>query len=367
MRREYPPIWLGAALLALAILWRMLGAPVSTAEWSDVETPLWQTRVLLPSRIGRVLLNWLPYETETGESTLMEGEDPDGRQLVKEMTRDMLMVRVYLNGIREMPLESYVCGVVAAEMPASYHLEALKAQADAARTRAVCQMLGSGCKSHPDADICGDSGCCQGYASMSECRAKWGEETEYYRQRILQAVASTVDELIVYQGQPITVMYHAMSGGRTEDVRAVFSESLPYLVSVESKGEESARGFYTDSFIPFDDMARKLNAEISGLHTSGEEIKRSFSVTGYTDSGRVAQVQVGEHLLSAAQLRQVLGLRSTMFSISLDADGVTFSQQGYGHGVGMSQVGANSMAAQGADYRNILQHYYPGTELLPRE
>lgn len=367
MKREYPPVWLGVALLALAIMWRMLGAPVSGAEWADVKTPLWQARVLLPSRVGRILTLWLPGQTDQGTDSLLEGEDPDGRQLVRQSMEDQPRVRVFLDAVVEMPLESYVCGVVAAEMPASYHEEALRAQAVAARTRALWQMENGGCKSHPEADICGDSGCCQGYASMTECREKWGDETELYRQRILNAAASTMDEHLTYEGQIITVMYHAMSGGKTEDVQAVFSEALPYLVSVESGGEESARGFYTDSFFAFEDMADRLNREIPGLNTTAEELRRGFSVAGYTDSGRVANVQVGERVISASRLRQALDLRSTWFSISSDGEGITFHQRGYGHGVGMSQVGANSMAAKGADYRDILQHYYPGTEVAGRE
>ena len=367
MKREYPPVWLGAALLLLAVLWRMLGAPVSAVEWGDVKTPLWQARVLLPSRVGRMLTLWLPGQADMGTDSLLEGENPDGRQLVRQSTKDQPTVRVFLDRLVEMPLESYVCGVVAAEMPASYHEEALKAQAVAARTRALWQMENGGCKTHPEADVCGDSQCCQGYASMTDCREKWGDETELYRQRILGAVSSTKGEILTYEGQIITVMYHAMSGGKTEDVQAVFSEALPYLVSVESMGEESARGFYTESFFSYEDMADRLNREVAGLSTSPEEIRRGFSVAGYTESGRVANVQVGETMISAAKLRRALELRSTWFSISSDGEGITFHQQGYGHGVGMSQVGANSMAASGQDYRHILQHYYPGTEVEKRE
>lgn len=369
MKKKYPPVWIGIVLVVLAIFWRMLGAPVSGEEWKNVKIPLWQARVLLPSRIERIFLNWLPGQSVQGTDTLMEGEDPDGRELVRQSMGDQPLIRVYLeeSGVTEMALESYVCGVVAAEMPASYHLEALKAQAVAARTRAVKQMNGGGCKTHPEADICGSSQCCQGYAGMRECRTKWGEETTYYRQRILEAANATKDELLHYDGEPITVMYHAMSGGKTEDVQAVFSQSLPYLVSVESRGEEDARGFYTDVSFSFEEMAEKLNANVGGLKVSPEELRQTFSVEEYTASGRVATVQIGQRYLPANQLRQALDLRSTWFSFSSDGEGITFHQRGYGHGVGMSQVGANSMAAQGQTYTDILQHYYPGTQLAVRE
>ena len=248
-------------------------------------------------------------------------------------------------------------------MPAAYHLEALKAQAVAARTRAVRQQLDGGCSRHPNADICGDSACCQGYVGEAACREKWGGEFELYRKRVMQAVLETRDELLRYNGEPITVMYHAMSGGRTEDVQAVFSQSLPYLVSVDSTGEESTRGFYTDATFSYEEAARLLNAYFSGLNLTAQRLRQTFSVADYTGTGRVKSVVAGEHTLDAAEVRRALSLRSTLFSVSMDETGITFHQRGYGHGVGMSQVGANSMAADGTDYRAILAHYYPGTEL----
>lgn len=156
----------------------------------------------------------------------------------------------------------------------------------------------------------------------------------------MQAVLETRDELLRYNGEPITVMYHAMSGGRTEDVQAVFSQSLPYLVSVDSAGEESARGFYTDATFSYEEAARLLNAYFSGLNLTAQRLRQTFSVAAYTDSGRVKAVVAGEHTLDAAEVRRALSLRSTLFSVSMDETGITFHQRGYGHGVGMSQVGA---------------------------
>ena len=368
MKRDYPPLWIGALLVFLAVVWRMMGAPLTGAEWADVKTPLWQARVLTPSRMERIFLLWMPGERAVGADTLMEGDDPDGAELVRRNSTDQIKLKVHTaGGIATMPLESYVCGVVAAEMPASYHLEALKAQAVAARTRAVCQKESGGCRSYPGADICDDSGCCQGYASMTECREKWGDETEFYRQRIIGAVEETMGWIMTYEGEPITVMYHAMSGGKTEDAAAVFSQPLPYLVSVESRGEEGARGFFTETTFTYEQMAAAVNGSIPGMDVSADELRRSFSITEYTDSGRVRQVSMGDALVEAASLRKALGLRSTWFSIASDGEGVTFQQRGYGHGVGMSQVGANSMAASGSTCGQILLHYYPGVKIGLRE
>lgn len=366
MKRGHPPLGLCTLLLALTILWKLLGAPITFEQFGELQTPLWQARVLAPSRIQRVLMLWLPGQSAQPQDAALDedGMDSDTRELAKYQPDEQPILQVWLEGeVREMPLESYVCGVVAAEMPAAYHQQALQAQAVAARTRALQQQAGGGCAAHSGADICGDSGCCQGYAGIAECQAMWGAEYEMYRDRIVAAVHATKDELLTYEGEPITVLYHAMSGGMTESAQTVFAQSLPYLVSVESKGEEGARGFMQDSFFSFEEVAAQLNAALPELRCTADELRRTLSVGDYTQSGRARTVLVKDEAIDAKTVRKALGLRSTWFSITLDAQGVTFHQRGYGHGVGMSQVGANSMAADGADYQSILAHYYPGTLL----
>lgn len=386
MKRGYPPLWLALLLLTLALCWRMLGAPTSAAQWGELETPLWQARVLAPSRVGRLLRLWLPGQPSPGQPSsgqpsssqpsgspggdALNPVDEEAAELARLTGNEPSMVKVYLSpesGVTAMPLESYVCGVVAAEMPAAYHEEALKAQAVAARTRAVCQRQSGGCPRHPGADVCGDSGCCQGYAGTAACMAKWGEEYELYRQRVIHAAQATADELLLYEDQPITVLYHAISGGVTESAQAAFAQALPYLVSVESGGEEDARGFLTDSFFTFEEAAALLNRQFADLCLTAEAVRQTLTVGEHTASGRAATVLAGGRALDAQAVRQALKLRSTWFSITMDKEGVTFHQRGYGHGVGMSQVGANRMAADGADYRAILAHYYPGVTLSVME
>ena len=171
--------------------------------------------------------------------------------------------------------------------------------------------------------------------------------------------------MLTYDGELITVLYHAMSGGRTEDAATVFSQSVPYLVSVESDGEEEASGFWQETYLSYGQIAEKLNAA-AGIDLSEEEIRRTLSIGSYTETGRVGMIHIGNQEMTGASFRNALGLRSTWFSISMDEKGVTFQQRGYGHGVGMSQVGANSMAANGAAHTAILSHYYPGTTLETR-
>lgn len=361
MKRFQPPVWLCALLLALALCWRMVGAPVTLAQFRALQTPFWQARTLLPSRSVRMWKLWLPSASEPAAETMTEeaGEETDAAQ-------DAQMVNVYLtqeNRLTRMTLEGYVCGVVAAEMPARYHLEALKAQAVAARTRVLAQMEQGGCSRHPGADICTDSAHCQGYATLGECRQKWQDGYEAYRDRVLQAQRATRGEVLTYDGELITVLYHAISGGQTEDAATVFSQSVPYLVSVESGGEEETSGFWQDDSFSFAEIAQKINQEIHTVHLTAQDVQRSFAISRYTTSGRVEAVQIREQEIAATALRKTLGLRSTWFSISMDDQGITFHQRGYGHGVGMSQAGANSMAANGAAYAQILAHYYPGVML----
>ena len=366
MKRGYPPLWLCSLLLALALFWKLLGAPVSLAQLGELQTSLWQAKVLAPSRIQRVLMLWQSAQPAPREDEGLEQDsmDADEKELAKYA--EPLTLRVWMpetGSITVMPLESYVCGVVAAEMPAAYHIEALRAQAVAARTRACYQMKNGGCGTHTGADICADSACCQGYAGTAACREKWGAEFEAYRDRIIEAVRATKDELLTYEGEIITVLYHAISGGMTESAETVFAQAVPYLVSVESKGEESARGFIKDSYFSFEEAASLLNAAFDSLSCTADQVRRTLTVGEHTSSGRVKTLLIGDRALDARAVRQALELRSTWFSLTMDGEGVTFHQRGYGHGVGMSQAGANGMAADGADYRSILLHYYPGVIL----
>lgn len=350
MKRNMPSVRTSALILLVVLCWRIIGAPVTRQDWINLHTPMWQARTLLPQRMARVFTLWL------------NGSVPEAQ--AEQMAQDGQMISVYLTQEKRlvpMTLEGYVCGVVAAEMPARYHLEALKAQAVAARTRVLSQMEKGGCSLHPGADICTDSAHCQGYATMDECREKWKDGYEAYRDRILQAQRETRGQVLTYGGELITVFYHAMSGGRTEDAATVFAQSFPYLVSVESAGEESAGGFWTETKLSFDEIAQRL-----GMGITPQDVQRSLSIGGYTPSGRVSAMQIGEETMDASAFRQALGLRSTWFSITADQEGVTFLQRGYGHGVGMSQTGANSMAAQGSGYTDILAHYYRGTTLESR-
>lgn len=359
MKRRYPPLRLGCALLLLALVWRMLGAPLTGEEWRGLKTPLWQARVLLPGRLQRVWMQW--------QTPAQEPDGDGGGQAAAPSYTEETVLQVWnakAGKLEDMPLEDYVYGVVAAEMPAAYHLEALKAQAVAARTRAV--QRDGGCGAAPGADVCTQSGHCQGYAAENELREKWGNEYELYHRRLREAVSATAGQILTWQGEPILVMYHAISGGRTEDVQAVFSEARPYLVSVESSGEEGARGYREDAFYSYQEAAQLLDKAFPDLSVTPESLRRTLTVAAHTKTGRVDSLLLGSGSVKGTAFRAALGLRSTLFTFSMDDSGITFHQTGYGHGVGMSQAGANRMGADGADYRQILAHYYPQTVLEVR-
>lgn len=271
-----------------------------------------------------------------------------------------------------MPLEAYVLGVTAAEMPAAYAEAALQSQAVAARTRAVFSCLalgGSGCRSHPGYDVCTSSACCQGYLSPAERLEKWGDTAGAWEARIASAVKRTAGEILVWNGLPIETLYHACSGGMTEDAAAAFSQQLPYLSSVDSPGEESYAGFETRTTLSREDAARRLCDAFPDCGVTADELPGQLRLLTSTASGRIGTIRVGSAEVSGTAFRQALGLRSTLCTWEAEEDSITFTTRGYGHGVGMSQAGAQAMAAAGANCETILAHYYPGTCLttLPKE
>ncbi len=240
-------------------------------------------------------------------------------------------------------LEEYVTGVVAAEMPAAFPEEALKAQAVAARTYQVRQMRQTGSDS-----VLYDVG--QAYLSREEQEEKWGESYAVYAKKIQAAVRATAGEIMVYDGEPILAAFHAQSGGRTEAAENVWQEAVPYLRSVDSSEDREAPGNESTVTLSEEELAERLGiAEGAAL-----------SVKSRTEAGYVAEVQAGEKCFSGGEIRQLLGLRSANFTIAEEGDGYTFIVHGYGHGAGMSQYGAAFLAKKGKSYHEILRHYYTG-------
>lgn len=345
-----------ALLLIAALLWAGLGAPLSGSEWADVPARIDRALLRLPAQGQRVWRCWLAFPAA---SVRVGPVDIRGTLTLKLWDNDR-GAAIYL------PLEEYVLGAVAAEMPVSYDPEALKCQAVAARTRALWSCIalgGSGCANHPGCDLCTDSACCQGYASPQVRRLRWGDASDVYARRLEQAVADTDGELLTYDGLPIEMLYHACSGGMTENAEAVFAHALPYLRSVQSPGEESSSSYTSEAVFTRAEAADMLLAAFPDCGVTAESLPGALELVSSTGSGRVRNARVGSVTVTGPELRQALGLRSSWFTWDADDDALVFHVRGYGHGVGMSQAGAQAMAASGSGYRAILAHYYPGTTL----
>lgn len=275
---------------------------------------------------------------------------------------ESLSVRIRTGeGVQSMTLRDYLMGVVAAEMPASFEPEALKAQAVAARTDTVYRMLIS--HPHSDADCCTDPGCCKAYSGPDELRARWGESYDKWYEKISAAVAETDGEILTYDGEPIFAAFHASSEGATECSENVWLSALPYLRSVSTmETAADVPRFRETVILSAAELRKKLTARCGDLALS-EKPEDWLTDPVWSESGRLLRVTVGSTSLSGTSLRSVLGLRSAAVTWTCDGESFVFETVGYGHGVGMSQYGAEVMAASGLDHRDILLHYYTGAAL----
>lgn len=267
----------------------------------------------------------------------------------------------------EYDIEDYVVGVVAAEMPAEFHIEALKAQAVAARTYAVKRTLTyeDGHDAHPDAPICKDVHC-QAHLSLEELGKIHGDGwIEKYLDKIQEAVEGTKGLMIYYKGELAEPLYHSTSGGMTEDAVNVFASDTPYLKSVESPYEEGSPRFKTITTIPSEDFISKIKARYPNVDINKDNFFEKIKLIDRSPSGRIITLAIDKEIIHGRELRDIFKLNSTNFTIKYNEklNIVDIETLGFGHGVGMSQWGANGMAKEGSDFIEILTHYYRGTEI----
>lgn len=257
--------------------------------------------------------------------------------------------------IERVDMETYVTSVVASEMPANFEIEALKAQAIAARTYMVNHLL-----HHKDEEevIITDTTEHQVYKNETELQALWGSDYQWKIDKIQNAVAATKGEVITYEEEPITPTFFSMSNGYTEDAENYWGDDLPYLKSVESKWEEDNPEFTEQKIISIAEVGQTLGVAISPDNQAAIEVER-------TDTNRVKQVILNDTSFTGKEMREKLGLRSNDFSIKQKNDHFIFTTKGYGHGVGMSQYGANGMAEEGKSYEDIIYYYYKDVQISP--
>ena len=267
------------------------------------------------------------------------------------------------NKIEEIDLDEYLYGVVSAEMPASFEEEALKAQAVVARTYTIYKIVNNDGK-HGEADICDDSTCCQAWISEQDRKDRWDEdEKEENWNKIVNAVNSTQGKIVTYNGEPINAFFHSNSGGTTEAPIEVWGGSgYPYLQSVATAGEDTYSQYSSEAEF----TEAEFEEKIKELHSDFEidfDDENCIKIEEYTEGNRVKTIKIGNLELSGVEVRNIFGLRSANFTVTIEDNKIKFEVIGYGHGVGMSQTGADSLAKEGKTYEEIIHHYYTGVEI----
>ena len=265
------------------------------------------------------------------------------------------------NEVEEVALDTYLCNVVSAEMPADFEKEALKAQAIVARTYTIYKINN---KKHDNADICDDSTCCQAWISKEDRLARWEENKEEKWNKIEECVNETKGKIITYDNQPINAFFHSNSGGKTELPVDVWGggSNMPYLQVVETAGEDGYTQYNSEVELTNEEILEKLKEKYSDIQidfNNDEDIK----IVEYTSSERVKTIKFGNHEISGTEARSIFGLKSTNFEVTKEDGKIKFTVKGYGHGVGMSQTGADSMAKSGSSAEDIIKHFYVGVEI----
>lgn len=258
--------------------------------------------------------------------------------------------------------KEYMIGVLAAEMPATYEKEALKAQAVAALTYAYRRKLtNTADQSHSGAELCTDSNHCKGYLNHNEMKEKWGIKYSEYLKKLTDAVDSVYGEIMTYENSPIDAVFHSVSSGKTESAKDVWGAEIPYLKSVDSHFDEEYDKFLSEEKFSKKEF-KEIMSEFNEEADFSEDEKDWLTNITRSSSGGIITAKLCGIPLSGRNIRKLFNLRSTNFELSFDDGTFIFKVKGYGHGVGLSQYGANALAKEGKDYKEILKHYYSGIQ-----
>lgn len=280
---------------------------------------------------------------------------------------EQIMISVKFKDIetpKEMNLHDYLIGVVGAEMPATFHEEALKAQAVAARSytlykKAIAQSNPNAFPTHNGADVCTDINHCKAFSSLEELHNGWGADFDEYYAKIENAVSSTDAEAALYNNQPINAVFHSTSSGVTEDSKAVWGGDVPYLKSVASPGDELSPRYKSQEGITPEAFKAKMLENYPDMKL-GDDPSGWITASDISPTNLVKSITIGGIPAKGSTLRKIFNLRSATFKLSYNGEIFVFDVTGYGHGVGMSQYGAEAMAQNGKTYKEIIEHYYTG-------
>lgn len=303
---------------------------------------------------------------------------PKPKQEIVEKNTKIRLLQSETGEIVTIDLEEYIMGVLIGEMPVTYELEALKAQAVVARTYTLNKIINES-DSHVGADMCDSIEHCQAYKTREYALSCWddNEENEKWN-KIKTAVLETKNQVITYQGELINAFFHAHSGGKTEDSMNIWGrENIPYLKSVEGFENRELIEKVTLEISELDKTLKENNLNYKSLlelnniswqqevlkPENMEFLKEQIKILEKNSSGRVSKMQISNLILEGTEIRNLFGLRSAFFDVIIEDGKLTFETSGYGHGVGLSQEGANSMALLGIDYKEIISHYYTGAKI----
>ncbi len=276
-----------------------------------------------------------------------------------DLPREICLLNTKTGKKENMEFEKYILGVVMAEMPATFDSEALKAQSVAARTYALSKMKSErGISTHHGADVCDDFAHCQAYVTMKKAMSNWGKNASECLEKCKNAVRDTEGEVMLYDGEPIKAVFHSSSSGKTENARDVWGGNVDYLVSVESPGERECPSHESEVSVEIKAFKEKVKKEYKADFS-----KEIIGEVMYNESGSVKSLSVGTVKIKGTEIRKMFNLRSACFKAEVTDDMVIFKVVGNGHGVGMSQYGANYLAKSGYDYMQILKRYYNGVEI----
>jgi stage II sporulation protein D len=296
-------------------------------------------------------------------SSRIESNENNASENAKVKFEELKEVRIYLGSeekIVTLNIEEYLIGVVAAEMSAANNIEALKAQALAAYTYAFRKQLQNN-QTTNEYDLTDDSKSDQRYINQDARKNKWGEKFEENESKIKQAITEVKNKLIVYNNEPILAVYHRISSGKTETAKNVWGSDYPYLQSENSVGDLLCPDFYSEVSVTAEDFSKKLT-DLGATGTG--EFSKFIGKSNKSSAGTVLTIELCGKSFSGVQIREAFNLKSAAFDLAFKDNNFIFSVSGDGHGVGMSQYGANYMAQQGSDYKEIILAYYRGSEII---
>lgn len=298
------------------------------------------------------------YENKTILEKIVDNKDTEKYNYGKYKTIKLLHTDT--GKVEKVNFDEYVCHVVSAEMPVSFEKEALKAQAVVARTYTLYKIKS---KKHKNADICDDFGCCQAWISKKDRYKYWKKDQDKKWNKIKEAVYETKGKIITYKGKVINAFFHSNSGGATERPLYVWGgEGYPYLQSVETVGEDNYDEYSSEVTISKTNFVKKMKSKYKKFNINWKD-KNCIKINSYTEGERVKSIKIGNKTLTGVEVRQIFSLKSARFSVQIGKDNIKFKVIGYGHGVGMSQTGSNTLAKSGKNYIDIIKHYYKGVKV----